>query len=160
MKVRRIARHREEPQRRRGNVMRTIIIAACLCVTMLGHCFAQSSAAAMTRIETQIPPQGLGSALKKLAEIRHLQVLFLAADVKGLRTTGASGKLTAGQTLSRLLSGTRLTYRYVDANAVSIVSVKSTENASKGSTISKPTDPAHVRKTSSSDTSADPDPDP
>jgi iron complex outermembrane receptor protein len=101
--------------------MRTTILAAGVCLSMIGSCFAQTSPAAMTRMETRIPPQALGSALKQVADIRHMQVLFFAVDVKGLRTAGATGELTADETLTRLLSGTGLKYRFVDKNAVSIV---------------------------------------
>lgn len=93
-------------------------------MTMLGCCLAQNAPADVTRIETRIPPQALGSALKRLADTRHIQVLFLTADVKGLRTLGASGELTVDETLTRLLGGTGLTYRHVDANAVSILPVR------------------------------------
>ena len=50
-----------------------------------------------------------------------MQVLYLSASVKDLRSNGASGDLTAKETLDRLLSGTGLTYRYVDPNAVTLL---------------------------------------
>src|SRR5215469_15706242 len=103
--------------------MSTAVLAAGVCLSMVGSCFAQVATAAITLINTRIPPQALASALKDLANTRHMQVLFLAADVKGLRTSGASGNLTADEVLTRLLAGTGLSYRYVDANAVSIVHV-------------------------------------
>lgn len=111
--------------------MRTTILAAGVCLSMVGSCFAQSSTAALTRIETRIPPQPLASALKQFAATRHMQVLFLAEDVSGLRTSAVSGDLTADETLARLLGGTRLSYRYVGANAVSIIPV-SRSNATAG----------------------------
>jgi len=62
-----------------------------------------------------------------------MQVLFLTAQVKDLRTAGASGELTINEALSRILRGTGLTYRYVDGNAVSIIPVRAA-----GSVSSKP----------------------
>lgn len=104
-----------------GQVMRIAVITAGVYLSLIGSCVAQTSTAAMTRIETRIPPQALGSALKEFAQGRGMQVLFLAADVKAVKTRGAFGDLTADETLARLLSGTGLKYRYVDTNAVSIV---------------------------------------
>lgn len=105
--------------------MYKMVIAASLCMSMLGPCVAQIPPVAMTRIETRIPPQSLAKALKQFEKLHHLQVLYFSAEIRDLRTNGASGDLTAAQTLSRLLSGTGLTYRYVDANAVSIIRVTS-----------------------------------
>lgn len=101
--------------------MRTAVIAVVIWLSTVGPSLAQTSAATMTRIETRIAPQPLGSALKQFARLRHMQVLFLTDIVKGLKTRGASGDLTADDTLALLLTGTGLTYRYVDHNAVSIV---------------------------------------
>ncbi|HEV7138679.1 MAG TPA: TonB-dependent receptor plug domain-containing protein, partial [Steroidobacteraceae bacterium] len=75
----------------------------------------------MTRIETQIPPQRLVDALRQFAKLEHIHLLYLTADVKNLSTPGASGYLTADETLSRLLDGTGLKYRYVGGETVSII---------------------------------------
>lgn len=99
--------------------MRTALLAAGLCLSMIGSCFAQGSAATV-RMQTRIAPQALGPALKEFAESRHLQVLYFTAEVNKLRTSGASGDLTADQVLDRLLDGTGLKYRFVDTGAVSI----------------------------------------
>jgi iron complex outermembrane recepter protein len=101
--------------------MRAAVIAVAIWLSTMGPCFAQTPVAATTRIETRIPPQLLSSALKEFARLRHVQVLFLTDIVKHLKTQGASGDLTADDTLALLLTGTGLTYRYVDHNAVSIV---------------------------------------
>ena len=101
--------------------MRTALVATGICLSAAGVCYAGGAKAAMTRIETSIPSQALGPALRDLAQSRDMQVLYFTSEVRDLRTSGASGNLTADEALSRLLSGTGLTYRYVDANAVTIV---------------------------------------
>ena len=101
--------------------MRTALVATCICLTVVGISYADGAKAAMTRIETSIPSQALGPALNELARTRDMQVLYFAAQVRDLRTSGASGDLTADEALSRLLTGTGLTYQYIDANAVTIV---------------------------------------
>jgi outer membrane receptor protein involved in Fe transport len=90
-------------------------------MSLPGLCYAQKSRAAPAPIETAIRPQLLTDALKQFEKLHHMQVLFLTADVKDRRTLGAPAHLTADETLTRLLSGTGLKYRYVDTNAVSII---------------------------------------
>ncbi len=101
--------------------MRSAIMATVLCLSLMGSCLAQGAPGPASRVETSIPPQDLRQALEKFAASRHIQVLYLTAALKGLRTRGASGELTADETLTRLLSGTGLKYRYVDADAISII---------------------------------------
>lgn len=102
--------------------MRTAVITAGICLSMIGSCFAQTPVVATARIETRIPPQALVSALRQFTKIDHIQVLYLTTDVGHLRTSGASGSLTADETLTHLLSGTGLTYRYVGTDVVSLIS--------------------------------------
>lgn len=103
--------------------MRSAVIATGLCLSLTGPCFAQTSTAAMGRVETHIPPQALEGALKQLAKLDHIRILYLDAAVDNVRTAGASGYLTAGETLTCLLTGTGLKYRYIDSNTVSIILV-------------------------------------
>ena len=117
--------------------MRAAVIAAGVCLSTIGPCLAQTSTAPMIRAQTRIPAQELGSALKQFAKLDHIQVLYLTNDVKDLRTSGASGYLTADETLTRLLRGTDLKYRYVDASAASIIHVAKRQSAT-GHTTSAP----------------------
>ena len=113
--------------------MRKSLLATGVCISIVGMCHADGANAAMTRMQTSIPSQALGPALKKFAQSRDMQVLYFTAQVKDLRTSGASGDLTADEALSRLLTGTGLTYRYIDANAVTIIPV--------GAAAAQPADP-------------------
>ena len=114
-----------------GDVMRTAVLAAAVCLSLVGLGSARAATAATARVDTNISPQDLSSALKQLAQLRDMQVLYFSASVKDLRSNGASGDLTANETLDRLLSGTGLTYRYVDPNAVTLLpaSVKAPQAA-------------------------------
>ena len=115
---------------RGGDVnMRTVVIAIGVCLTLTGFCYAQVVPAPTSRVETRIRPQALGNALKELAQSRNLQVLYLTAEVKGLRSSGVRGDLTVDEALRRMLRGTGLKYRYVDSDAVSIVSANSQTSA-------------------------------
>jgi iron complex outermembrane receptor protein len=101
--------------------MRSTFLASVLCLSFVGSCMAQAVPGPESRVETRIPPQALRQALASFAAARHIQVLYLTAALKGLRTPGAYGELTADETLVRLLSGTGLKFRHVDSNAISII---------------------------------------
>lgn len=103
--------------------MRTVVLAAAICLSTVGFSIAADANAAMIPLETHIAPQAMGPALREFAERRDIQVLYFSREVRGMRTNGASGKLTANETLDRLLSGSGLTYRYVDADVVTIMRV-------------------------------------
>ncbi|MBW4050305.1 MAG: TonB-dependent receptor [Proteobacteria bacterium] len=121
--------------------MRAAIIATVLCLSLIRSCFAQTTPGPTSRVETRIAPQGLCQALAKFAEARHIQVLYLTSALKGLRTSGASGELTADETLTRLLSGTALKYRYVDANAISIIAGSRHADPVRGASVGGPSKP-------------------
>lgn len=121
--------------------MRAAIIATVLCLSLIRSCFAQTTPGPTSRVETRIAPQGLCQALAKFAEARHIQVLYLTSALKGLRTSGASGELTADETLTRLLSGTALKYRYVDANAISIIAGNRHADPVRGASVGGPSKP-------------------
>lgn len=128
-------------------MMRKRIIAATICVTMLRPCLAQTVTEVTTRIETHIPPQSLSRALEQCAQIHHIQVLYLTADVRNLKTQGASGDLTTNETLTRLLRGTGLTYRYLDTGAIGIVDAgSSVRTSAKTSTTLKPKGASDARR--------------
>lgn len=100
--------------------MRIAVIAAAMCLSIVGISNAQDAKAAI-KMPTNIPAQGLGPALKAFAQSRDLQVLYFSGLVKDLKTEGASGELTTDEALTKLLGGTGLTYKYVDDKAVTIL---------------------------------------
>ena len=102
--------------------MRAVVVGSAICLSVVGLSVAQDVRAAM-KARTDIPAQELGPALKAFAQSRDLQVLYFSGLVKHLTTAGVTGELTADEALTQLLSGTGLTYRYVNQNAVTIVAV-------------------------------------
>jgi len=100
--------------------MRLALVAA-VCLSIFGLAAAADAQAAMTKMPTNIPAQGLGPALKSLAKERGLQVVFRSEVVGSARTQGASGNLTTPEALTELLKGTDLSYLYLDENTVTIV---------------------------------------
>ena len=104
--------------------MRIAIVATSLCLTVVGLASA-SSAHAMMRQATHIPPQSLDSALRTLAKERGFHIVYLPVIVNAVRTPGANGELTQDEALTQLLSGTGLVFHYLDDETVTVVPMDS-----------------------------------
>ena len=102
--------------------MRTAVLASAICISIVGLS-AAGEAGAVMRKHTSIAAQGLGPALQMFAEDRELQVVYRTEVIGDLRTAGAIGELTPDEALTQLLTGTGLTYRYLDEQTVTIVRV-------------------------------------
>jgi len=102
--------------------MRASVWATALSLCLVGLCSAQSARASI-REDTNIPAEPLGSALETLAKDYEFQVLYRTELVKNLKTPGAVGSLTPDEALTKVLSGTGLSYKYLDASTVTIVPV-------------------------------------
>jgi iron complex outermembrane recepter protein len=100
--------------------MRVGLAVALACLT-LGGLAAAGDATAAIRKETDIPAEGLGPALTKLAKEFDFQVLYRTEIVSDLKSPGAMGTLTSDEALSKVLAGTGLTYKYLDDKTVTIV---------------------------------------
>jgi iron complex outermembrane receptor protein len=87
---------------------------------MLGALCHTSHAIAGAKLPTAIPPQRLDSALTTLAGERDFQLVYLSENIDTLQSRGAKGELTSNEALVELLSGTGLTYRYIDDKTVTI----------------------------------------
>jgi iron complex outermembrane recepter protein len=125
--------------------MRLAIVAA-LCCSVIGLAVADQAKAAITK-PTDIPAQGLGPALKELARDRGFQVVFRSEVVGDARTQGAHGELTTADALTQLLQGTRLAYKYLDSNTVTILTRAEVQSDATGS--------ADTRNTREGDLSGD-----
>jgi len=99
--------------------MRLAVVAA-VCLSMVGLAVAADARASM-KMQTDIPAQGLGPALRTLAKDRGFQIVFRTEVVGDARTHGATGDLTTPEALTKLLEGTSLTYAYLDENTITIV---------------------------------------
>jgi len=104
--------------------MRTSLFAAVMSLCLVGICSADNARAAV-RKETNIPAEPLGAALQTLARSYDFQVLYRSEIVKDLQSPGAVGSLTSDEALIRVLSGTGLSYKYLDESTVTIVPIDS-----------------------------------
>jgi iron complex outermembrane receptor protein len=104
--------------------MRLSVAVAALCLSIVGLSVADDVRASI-RKRTDIPAQELGTALRTLAKERGFQLMYLSDTVEPRRTAGAVGEFTTDEALTRILSGTGLTYRYLDDKTVTILPASS-----------------------------------
>jgi len=107
--------------------MRLAIVAAA-SLSIIGLASADDAKAAI-RKPTQVPAEGLAPALATLAKEFDFQVLYRTEVVGRLNTQGASGAMTAAEALEHVLSGTGLTYRYLDDKTVTILPISAPSSA-------------------------------
>ncbi len=100
--------------------MRIWVIASAICCAAAALASATEVDASI-RKSTSIPAQALEPALHIFAKERDLQVVYRSEVVGNLQTAGATGELTANEALKQLLSGTGLTFQYLDDRTVTIV---------------------------------------
>lgn len=105
-----------------GVVMRATAAVAITCLSLVSITSGKNAVAAI-RQPTNIAPQQLAPALTVLAKDRDVQLVYRSDLVKDERTNGAAGDLTFDEALTRLLNGTRLTYRYLEDNAITIIPI-------------------------------------
>ena len=109
--------------------MRAVIAATAVCSSAIDASRADDVEPA-SREETRIPAEELSLALFTLGKDRNLDVIFVAEDVRGMRTGGVGGVLTVDEALNQILSGTGLTYRHIDRKTIMIVPAHSTGHGS------------------------------
>lgn len=89
-----------------------------------------SPAAGSVAHSFNIPAQPLRDALRQMMQQGNIQIGFEAADVDGRKSSAVSASLTASEALSRLLTGTGLTFRYLTAGSVIIEPLPRTSDGS------------------------------
>jgi iron complex outermembrane receptor protein len=104
-----------------AGLMRMTVAIAVAC--LIGGMAIADDAAASIRKNISIPPQELKSALQALATDRDFQILYRTEVVGDRRTGGAVGELNMDEVLTRLLTGTGLTYQYLDDKTITITPV-------------------------------------
>lgn len=100
--------------------MRATLIATGICMSIVGLAVATETEAAIAR-PIDIPAESLDRALQILAQQCGLTMAYRSEVVGSWRSGEVYGELTRDQALTRLLSGTGLAFKYIDANTVTIV---------------------------------------
>lgn len=114
--------------------MRIAVVATALCLSIVGLSVAGPADASIRR-ETNIPAQPLAHALQVFAKQRGLVLAYRSEVVGDRQSTGAEGEFTTDEALTRILSGTGLTYRYLDDKTVTIVLVSAAPPATTRSQV-------------------------
>ena len=81
---------------------------------------ALAQAAARAPITFAIPAGPLPDVLAAFGRQSGLQISYLPEVARGVRSPGVSGQLPAGRALANLLAGTGLSYRFANANTVTV----------------------------------------
>src|SRR5579863_3104476 len=102
-----------------GALMRLGLVASLLCLCTVSLCLADPAKAAI-RKDLNVPPEDLSPALQTVATTYELQVLYPTQVAKDLKTHGAIGSFTPDDALKAVLSGTGLSYKYLDAKTVTV----------------------------------------
>jgi outer membrane receptor protein involved in Fe transport len=82
-----------------------IAIASILCSAGLAHAQTQSATS------MNIPAGDLSTALEQVSKQAHVNLVFAAESLRGLKTEGLQGNLTAKEAVQKLLLGTSLELR-------------------------------------------------
>ncbi len=91
------------------------LIMALIIFILCGKVSAES-----TTQQYHIPAQPLNSALMRFASDANLELLYTADKLRAFKTSGLNGSMTSEQALSKLLQGSGMTYRFVDAKTVTV----------------------------------------
>ena len=107
-----------------------------IVVLFAGSLFFSSPGLAVDTLhQYNIPAQSLNNALVKFASDSNLALIFSADNVRGLRTEGLQGQMTAEQALKQLLQGTGYSYRFIDAATVTLTPKQEAESKPEGQEI-------------------------
>lgn len=108
-------------RRERRRLLTTTAIAAfsSLALMPVSTAFAQQTTSRVSNARSfDIPSQPLSTALNTFGRQSGLQVTLAASTSQGLRSATVSGTMTADQALTRLLSGTGISYRISGGTAL------------------------------------------
>ena len=108
--------------------MRITVLATALCLSIVGSSIAGPAAAAIRR-DTNVAPQPLAQALSVFAKQRGLILAYRSEVVGDRQSVGAVGELTTDEALTKILSGTGLSFKYLDDRTITIVATSAAEGA-------------------------------
>lgn len=85
-----------------------------------GQVAVQDLAQEITVSPFDIPAQPLSQALEAFSDITGVSFAYKTGDFSGLQSPGVKGSLTAGQALTRLLSGTGVVFEFTGERTVAL----------------------------------------
>lgn len=109
------------------NSPKNALISAAVAMALSAAMLPVDAVADTGRLERHIAAQDLDTALQAFIRDRAMRLYFQPAQVKGLKTAGVDGNLTAEEELAQLLAGTGLTFQIDSKNAADLVPVVSAQ---------------------------------
>lgn len=101
--------------------MRTAVAAVAISLLIgVSNAAADVDTNGNGKASVNIPAERLDMALRMLAKQTGLHLVFISEDVSRLSTQGVQGNLTFDQVLGKILSGTGLTFQFLDERTVGI----------------------------------------
>ena len=128
--------------------MRMRVLTMCCLASLFGAGVATPVMAApfqQSVSDAAIPAMPLNQALNAFAQREHLQLVYVSKIADGVRTKGAPAGLSPEATLQKLLEGTGLKYRFLNAKTVTIYASAGPQ-ATGGKSAGKPTADAEGAK--------------
>jgi iron complex outermembrane recepter protein len=101
----------------RGRVPRLPALTLLVCLTLAG---GRAAAADSGSLDLAIGRQPLAAALQELARQSGVQIIFFSRITAGHEAPAVRGHVTVDYALRRLLAGTGLTYRRLNANTIEV----------------------------------------
>jgi iron complex outermembrane receptor protein len=114
---------------------RSFFLALMITMAMVGipalsnQTFAQTAPGAAAKTNFNIRPQSLSQALVQFSNATGVQLFFNADLARGINSKGAQGSLTRTEALNRILSGSGLSYKFTNANTVSLQKLTDSSSA-------------------------------
>jgi len=106
----------------RRSLLASLMTSTALCLSAAPFCISLSAAYAQTSQthSFNIASQPLNLALRRLADQSGIQLAYQTSVASGTNAPALSGMMTSEEALSRLLSGSGLSYGFTGANTVTI----------------------------------------
>jgi iron complex outermembrane receptor protein len=111
--------------------MRFLFAVVLICLSGI-ELSSADPAEGNARLSVNVPAEALESALQTYSKETGFHIVYISEDVHFRRSAGAVGRLTVDEALTRILSGTGLTYRFLDAHTISIMPAGSGGRSERG----------------------------
>ncbi|WP_244423948.1 TonB-dependent siderophore receptor [Phyllobacterium sp. YR531] len=121
----------------------SVLLVSPIALSAGSPALAQQQSAG--QISYSIPATSLGRALTLFGDRSNIQVLYAADLTRGRNSPGLSGSFAKETALSKLLAGTGLSYRFTNANTVTLVETTASTAAAPSSEGSILLDPITIK---------------
>lgn len=101
--------------------MRSRLLVLAVACTVAPSIFAAAPSSAQISVRLELPSQPLDAALRYLGNQTRTNILFDPASVKNIAAPAVTDAANVEEALAKILVGSGLTYRFIDARTVTLV---------------------------------------